>query len=78
MSICICVFVLGGLSEDVTEKDVHSTFIPFGDIVDINLPLDYETEKHRGFAFVGKWYSELLCGSQPGATWFLNREIINF
>ncbi|CAK8697966.1 peptidyl-prolyl cis-trans isomerase E-like [Clavelina lepadiformis] len=43
---------VGGLAEEVTEKTVHATFIPFGDIVDINIPLDYETEKHRGFAFV--------------------------
>lgn len=34
---------------------VHASFIPFGDIVDINLPIDYETEKHRGFAFVGQF-----------------------
>nr|XP_039266820.1 peptidyl-prolyl cis-trans isomerase-like [Styela clava] len=43
---------VGGLAEEVNEKTIHSAFIPFGDIVDINIPLDYETEKHRGFAFV--------------------------
>nr|CAB3265074.1 peptidyl-prolyl cis-trans isomerase-like [Phallusia mammillata] len=43
---------VGGLAEEVTEKTIHSAFIPFGDIVDVNLPIDYETEKHRGFAFV--------------------------
>jgi len=48
------MFATGGLAEEVTEKHIHSAFIPFGDIVDVNLPLDYETEKHRGFAFVGK------------------------
>uniref|UniRef100_A0A672JAA9 Peptidyl-prolyl cis-trans isomerase E n=1 Tax=Salarias fasciatus TaxID=181472 RepID=A0A672JAA9_SALFA len=26
--------------------------IPFGDVTDIQIPLDYETEKHRGFAFI--------------------------
>lgn len=30
----------------------QSTFIPFGDITDITIPLDYSTQKHRGFAFV--------------------------
>lgn len=34
------------------EKILHSALIPFGEITDINIPLDYETEKHRGFAFV--------------------------
>jgi peptidyl-prolyl isomerase E (cyclophilin E) len=36
----------------VDEKVLHAAFIPFGDIMDIQIPLDYETEKHRGFAFV--------------------------
>uniref|UniRef100_H2Z0T2 Peptidyl-prolyl cis-trans isomerase E n=1 Tax=Ciona savignyi TaxID=51511 RepID=H2Z0T2_CIOSA len=49
---CCNILFPGGLAEEVTEKIIHSTFIPFGDIVDVNLPLDYETEKHRGFAFV--------------------------
>ena len=31
---------------------VKAAFIPFGDLVDVQIPLDYETEKHRGFAFV--------------------------
>uniref|UniRef100_A0A8C3VFH6 Peptidylprolyl isomerase E n=1 Tax=Catharus ustulatus TaxID=91951 RepID=A0A8C3VFH6_CATUS len=41
-----------GLAEEVDEKVLHAAFIPFGDITDIQIPLDYETEKHRGFAFV--------------------------
>lgn len=43
---------IGGLAEDVEEKVLHGAFIPFGDIVDIQVPIDYETQKHRGFAFV--------------------------
>lgn len=43
---------LGGLAEEVDEKVLHAAFIPFGDVVDVQIPLDYETEKHRGFAFV--------------------------
>jgi peptidyl-prolyl isomerase E (cyclophilin E) len=31
---------------------LHSAFIPFGDIKDVNIPLDNTTGKHRGFAFV--------------------------
>ncbi|XP_013384928.1 peptidyl-prolyl cis-trans isomerase E-like [Lingula anatina] len=46
------IVYVGGLAEEVDEKILHAAFIPFGDIVDINIPLDYETEKHRGFAFV--------------------------
>lgn len=43
---------VGGLVDEVTEKLLNDAFIPFGDIVDIQMPIDYETQKHRGFAFV--------------------------
>ena len=33
----------GGLAEEVTEKIIHAAFIPFGDLMDIQIPLDYET-----------------------------------
>ncbi|XP_005862808.1 PREDICTED: peptidyl-prolyl cis-trans isomerase E [Myotis brandtii] len=46
------VLYVGGLAEEVDDKVLHAAFIPFGDITDIQIPLDYETEKHRGFAFV--------------------------
>ncbi|XP_072313978.1 peptidyl-prolyl cis-trans isomerase E [Eucyclogobius newberryi] len=46
------VLYIGGLAEEVDEKVLHAAFIPFGDIVDIQVPLDYESEKHRGFAFI--------------------------
>ncbi|XP_004426053.1 PREDICTED: peptidyl-prolyl cis-trans isomerase E-like [Ceratotherium simum simum] len=42
----------GGLAEEVHDEVLHAAFIPFGDITDIQILLDYETEKHRGFAFV--------------------------
>ena len=43
---------VGGLAEDVDTAIVKTSFEPFGDIVDISLPLDYSSQKHRGFAFV--------------------------
>lgn len=43
---------VGGLSEEVTDKLLNDAFIPFGDLVDIQMPTDYETQKHRGFAFI--------------------------
>lgn len=46
------VVFLGGLAEEVDETVLNAAFIPFGDIIDIQIPLDYETEKHRGFAFI--------------------------
>lgn len=43
---------VGGLEESVTEAELHTAFIPFGDIKDVSIPLDNTTGKHRGFGFV--------------------------
>ncbi|BFZ16966.1 hypothetical protein BsWGS_20006 [Bradybaena similaris] len=43
---------VGGCAEEVDDKVLRSAFIPFGEIIDVQMPLDYETEKHRGFGFV--------------------------
>jgi peptidyl-prolyl isomerase E (cyclophilin E) len=43
---------VGGLEESVNEAILHAAFIPFGDIQDVNIPLDHATGKHRGFGFV--------------------------
>lgn len=40
------------MADEVTEDVLRSAFVPFGEVVDIQIPLDYETEKHRGFAFI--------------------------
>ncbi|TRZ01900.1 hypothetical protein DNTS_014860 [Danionella cerebrum] len=52
------VLYVGGLAEEVDEKVLHAAFIPFGDVTDIQIPLDYETEKHRGFAFIEFEFAE--------------------
>lgn len=46
------VVYVGGLADEIEEKILQAAFIPFGDITDISIPLDYSTQKHRGFAFV--------------------------
>lgn len=46
------IIYVGGLAEEIDEKILRAAFIPFGDIVDVQIPLDYESEKHRGFAFI--------------------------
>lgn len=43
---------VGGLNEDVDEKVLRAAFIPFGELSEVQLPIDYQTEKHRGFAFI--------------------------
>lgn len=43
---------VGGLAEEVDRNMVKSMFLPFGDVIDVNLPIDYSNQKHKGFAFV--------------------------
>ena len=35
------------MSEEVDEKILHAAFVPFGDVTDINIPLDYETGRAK-------------------------------
>lgn len=43
---------VGGLADDVDVNLLRSAFSAFGDIMDVNLPIDYSTQKHKGFAFI--------------------------
>lgn len=43
---------VGGLDETVNEAALHAAFLPFGDIKEVNIPIDHATGKHRGFGFV--------------------------
>lgn len=42
---------VGGLADEVDEKILQEAFNPFGETL-CQIPLDYATGKHRGFAFV--------------------------
>lgn len=46
------ILYVGGLETNVDEKILESAFIPFGEIIMVNIPKNYETEDHRGFGFV--------------------------
>lgn len=39
----------GGLEENVTEATLHEAFVPFGDVKDINIPLDQVLNVPLGF-----------------------------
>lgn len=43
---------VGGLADDVDMNLLRSAFSAFGDIIDVNIPIDYSTQKHKGFAFI--------------------------
>ena len=36
----------------MNEGIVRAAFLPFGELTDINMPLDAASQKHRGFCFV--------------------------
>ena len=43
---------VGGLDENVNEAVMHAAFLPFGEVKDVNIPLDHLTQKNKGFGFV--------------------------
>ena len=43
---------VGGLEESVTEATLRAAFLPFGELTEVNLPMDNSSSKHKGFAFV--------------------------
>lgn len=43
---------VGGLDEAVTVAVLKAAFLPFGEIKDVQIPLDMATQKNKGFGFV--------------------------
>uniref|UniRef100_A0A7S3QJZ2 RRM domain-containing protein n=1 Tax=Chaetoceros debilis TaxID=122233 RepID=A0A7S3QJZ2_9STRA len=43
---------VGGLADEVKETNLRATLIPFGPLKSIDIPMDYASGKHKGFAFV--------------------------
>ena len=46
------ILYVGGLEQTVTDAILRAAFIPFGQLLDVSIPLDHTTGKHRGFGFV--------------------------
>ncbi|KAJ3678022.1 hypothetical protein LUZ60_001825 [Juncus effusus] len=47
-----CSVFIGNLDERVTEKVLHEIAIQAGRVIDIHIPTNKETNKHKGYAFV--------------------------
>lgn len=45
------VLYIGGIDGSISKQLMHAAFIPFGDIVDITIPVD-EKREPRGYGFV--------------------------
>ncbi|ASC70747.1 Putative RNA-binding protein RbpD [Halomicronema hongdechloris C2206] len=68
---------VGNLSFQASEDDLKDVFTEYGDVVRVSLPIDRETGRKRGFAFVemaNEANEELAISELDGAEW-LGREL---
>ena len=47
-----CTLFVGNIHRNVTEVDIYSKFVPFGDLVMTKLIKNWYTKESRGFAFI--------------------------
>jgi RNA recognition motif-containing protein len=68
---------VGNLSFQATEDDIKDVFAEYGEVTRISLPIDRETGKKRGFAFVDmaeEAHEDAAIAELDGAEW-LGREL---
>jgi RNA recognition motif-containing protein len=68
---------VGNISYDATEEDISTVFAEYGTVKRVNLPVDRETGRKRGFAFVEmdtEAEEDSAIDSLDGAEW-MGREL---
>jgi RNA recognition motif-containing protein len=68
---------VGNLSYDVTREDLERVFNEYGDVSRVSLPIDRETGRPRGFAFVdmtAETQEDTVIEALNGAEW-MGREM---
>lgn len=68
---------IGNLSFQASEDDIRSVFAEYGEVTRISLPIDRETGRKRGFAFVDmadESKEDQAISELDGAEW-LGREL---
>jgi RNA recognition motif-containing protein len=68
---------VGNLSFQATEDDIKDVFAEYGEVTRVSLPIDRETGKKRGFAFVDmaqEAHEDAAIAELDGAEW-LGREL---
>ncbi|HIK46034.1 MAG TPA: RNA-binding protein [Leptolyngbyaceae cyanobacterium M65_K2018_010] len=68
---------VGNLSYDVTREDLERVFNEYGDVSRVSLPIDRETGRPRGFAFVdmaAETQEDTVIEALDGAEW-MGREM---
>jgi len=46
------VVYAGNIPEDTTQEQLKVIFIPFGPITQVQIPLNYKTQKNKGYGFI--------------------------
>lgn len=46
------ILYVGGLEDSLTDATLRAAFLPFGEISDVQIPMDHVAQKNRGFGFV--------------------------
>ena len=46
------VVYIGNITDKTTQEELRVLFIPFGPITQVQIPMDYKTQRNKGFAFV--------------------------
>ena len=73
----IVTIYIGNLSFQATEDDLKDVFMEYGEVTRISLPVDRETGRKRGFAFVemeDESKEDIAISELDGAEW-LGREL---
>jgi RNA recognition motif-containing protein len=73
----IVTIYVGNLSFQATEDDLRDVFAEYGEVKRISLPIDRETGRKRGFAFVEmaeEAHEDTAISELDGAEW-LGREL---
>lgn len=68
---------VGNLSYDVTREDLERVFNEYGEVSRVSLPIDRETGRPRGFAFVdmsAETQEDTVIEALDGAEW-MGREM---
>ena len=67
---------VSGLAEEATENDVRTVFTPLGEILKVDVPLNKETGKNKGMAFVQFTTQEAVDGAvQLSGTEIAGKEV---
>jgi RNA-binding protein Musashi len=76
-------FFIGGLSPTSTAESLRAFFDPFGKVIDLNVMMDRDTGRNKGFAFVtfedldDSGVDTLVSGGGTGGGWEIDGKVVS-